>query len=204
MPASASARGGDGPVTTSPGHFKSQISNLKSPPSPFAPLRLCAFALKTRHQASIKAKTPAIKANRASSRQTMKKPKPHHNERQRRGLIPAYGNAIGNAPHFPLSPEGASHPIKAETPLIVPNQASSKQTMKILIPLGNQPQPERGSVTRSNIQSPDRVRASITPPAGQTTLLRFTEPRSVRLARNPRPETHARFPNQGKNPCNRA
>ena len=103
-----------------------------SRPIPFAPSRLCAFALKTRHQGSIKAKTPTIKANRASSRQTMKKPKPHHNERQRRGLIPAYGNAIGNAPHLPLSPEGASHPIKAKTPVIVPNQASSRQPMKFL------------------------------------------------------------------------
>ena len=111
-----------------------------SRPIPFATSRLCAFALKTRYQPSIKAKTPAIKANRASSR----------------------------------------------------------QTMKIMIPLGNQPQSERGSVTRSNALSPDRVRVSITTPAGLATLLRFTEPRSVRLARNPRPETHARFPNQGK------
>ena len=70
--------------------------------------------------------------------------------------------------------------------------------MKILIPLGNQPQSERGSVTRSNALSPDRVRVSITTPAGLANLLRFTEPRSARPARNPKSETHARFPNQGK------
>ena len=63
---------------------------------------------------------------------------------------------------------------------------------------------ERRSVTRSNALSPDHVSVLITTPAIPTTLLRFTEPRSVRLARNPRPETHSRFPNQGKNPCNRA
>ena len=53
-------------------------------------------------------------------------------------------------------------------------------------------------MTRSNALSPDRVRVLITTPEGLTTLLRFTEPRSVRPARNPRPETRTRFPNQGK------
>ena len=100
--------------------------------------------------------------------------------------------------HHQSIPCAYPQPIKAKPPVIVPNQASSRQTMKILTPPGNQPQSERGSVTRSNALWPDRVRELITAPAGLTTLLRFTEPRSVRPARNPRPETHARFPNQGK------
>ena len=57
-----------GPLGTSLEHgdWNCELSR----PIPFAPLRLCAFALKIRHQGSIKAKTPAIKANQASSRQT--------------------------------------------------------------------------------------------------------------------------------------
>ena len=76
--------------------------------------------------ASIKAKTPAIVHHQGSSRQTMKILN-NRPERQRRDLIPAYGNAIGNAPHLPPSPVGAPHPIKAKNPLIVHNQGSSRQ-----------------------------------------------------------------------------
>ena len=38
---------------------------------------------------------------------------------------------------------------------------------------------ERGSVTRSNVQRPDRARVLLIPPAGLALLLRFTEPRSA-------------------------
>ena len=175
-------------------------------------------ALKVRPIPPIKAKPPAIKANQASSRQTpffQTSPSEPTRWMGRTGwrMVKSCtqeksspgGEETGEGErHHQSIPCAYPQPIKAKTPVIVRNQASSRQTMKILIPSGNQPQSERGSVTRSNALSPDRVRVSITTPAGLATLLRFTEPRSVRLARNPRPETHARFPNQGKNPCNRA
>ena len=63
---------------------------------------------------------PTIKANRASSRQIKandEKAKRHHNERQRRGPIPAQGNALGLHPMCLQALKGRPNPpIKAEKP----------------------------------------------------------------------------------------
>ena len=79
---------------------------------PFAPSRLCDFALKPQQSRHIKA--------------TNEKSQSHQTKRQRRGLIPAQGNALGTIRRMAPSPEGATHQgtIKAENPC---NRASSRQ-----------------------------------------------------------------------------
>ena len=136
-------------------------------------------ALKVRPIPPIKAKPPAIKANQASSRQTpffQTSPSEPTRWMGRTGwrMVKSCtqeksspgGEETGEGErHHQSIPCAYPQPIKAKTPVIVRNQASSRQTMKILIPSGNQPQSERGSVTRSNALSPDRVRVLITTPA---------------------------------------
>ena len=96
--------------------------------------------LSARHPGSIKAKTPAIKANQASSR---------HTPNIRRAPVPGRGNGQTCQPHRHAQPR---HPpsrnpgnetrdpvlspprpgsIKAKTPAIKANQASSSQSLKI-------------------------------------------------------------------------
>ena len=92
----------------------------------FAPLRLCVKTPVIKSQSSLnQGKNPS---NRASSRQIKaadEKAKRHHNERQRRGLIPAQGNALGTSQPIVLSPERAAHPAnQGKNPC---NRASSRQ-----------------------------------------------------------------------------
>ena len=94
--------------------------NLELPrPSPFAPLRLCV-------------KTPAIVPDQASSRHPLKKSNPTLSPR-RPNLKHAAFSVIGcwsfdvGCWMFAIGP---TPPIKAKNPVIVPHQASSRQTLK--------------------------------------------------------------------------
>ena len=51
-------------------------------------------------------------------------------------------------------------PIKAKTPVIVHNRASSRQTLKRYVPSHSAPSTERGSATRTNMTKPATVMIS--------------------------------------------
>ena len=98
--------------------------------SPFAPLRLCAFALKTQssshNQASIKAKTPAIVHNQGISRQPMKKL--NATITSANGAAPYQPRATlwVRSPYMPPALQGRPTPQSRQKPqqsrLIVPHQ----------------------------------------------------------------------------------
>ena len=151
-------------------------------PLPFASLRLRAFALKPRHQGMIKVQSrqkpqqsSLIVSHQGKSRQTPKMkahtPTPPAN---RAPLPPALdvGRSMLDVEYFPF------FSIKAKTPVIVPHQASSRQTMKKLNP----------ALTSANGAAPYQPRATlwVRPP----------------YATSPARAVHPA--NQGKNPSNRA
>ena len=97
-----------------------------------APLRLCVKNPLSRHdQASIKAKTPAIKAYQALSRQTPKFSWPPLSGNQLPASLPGIPPCAFATPRLCVKNPASTHDqasIKAKTPAIKANRASSRQT----------------------------------------------------------------------------
>ena len=149
-------------------------------------------ALQGRPIPPIKAKTPAIKANRASSRQTpfFKPPsiwrthpldgadRPANGQNVYQGEILSWGKQVRASVTTNQSPIALPRAIKAKTPVIVHDQGKSRQTMKKQNP----------TITSANGAAPYQPRAT----------LWVRPPYATSPARAAHPA------NQGKTPCNRA
>jgi len=112
---------------------------------------------------------PRFPSNQASSRHikaTNEKSQSHQTKRQRRGLIPAQGNALGTIRRMDPSPEGAAHqgtikaPSRQKTPVIVPHQGKSRHAIKL-------------PMTPLNIQDPATGTSPINPPFAPSRLCAF-------------------------------